>query len=76
MTSVERHKAIYCRVIEAVSAGDASALDELLHPDMVDHNPMPNQPAGRDGFKAWMTASGPPFPTSAPPSKLCSARAT
>jgi len=62
VTSVERHKEIYCRVIEAVSAGDASALDELLHPDMVDHNPMPNQPAGRDGFKAWMTAVRSSFP--------------
>lgn len=62
LTSVDRHKDIYCRVIEAVSAGDTSALDNLLHPDLVDHNPMPNQPPGRDGFKAWMAAVRSSFP--------------
>ncbi len=62
LTSVDRHKDIYCQVIEAVSAGNTSALDYLLHPDMVDHNPMPNQPPGRDGFKAWMAAVRSSFP--------------
>jgi predicted ester cyclase len=59
---VARHKDIYCRVIEAVSAGDPSALDDLLHPAMVDHNPMPNQPPGRGGFQAWMAAVRSSFP--------------
>ena len=62
MTSVARNKDLYCRVIEAVSAGDITALDDLMHPDMVDHNPMPNQPPGRAGFKAWMAAVRSSFP--------------
>jgi steroid delta-isomerase-like uncharacterized protein len=60
--SDERQKDVYLRVIAAVSAGDTSALDELLAVDMVDHNPMPDQPAGRDGFKAWMAAARSSFP--------------
>ena len=62
MTFVARHKDVYCRVIEAVSANNPSALDDLLHPGMVDHNPMPNQPPGRGGFKAWMAAVRSSFP--------------
>ena len=45
-----------------MSAGDAQALDDLLHVDMVDHNPMRNQPPGRDGFKAWMASVRSSFP--------------
>ena len=62
MGADERQKDIYLRVIAAVNAGDGSALDDLLALDMVDHNPMPDQPAGRDGFKVWMAAARSSFP--------------
>ena len=52
--SLERHKEVYRRTIEAIGHGDADALDELLSPDVVDHNPLPGQPPGLTGFKHWM----------------------
>ena len=62
MTLSDRHKDIYRRVIAAVSEGKPSTLDDLLAPDLVDHNPVPDQPPGRDGFKAWMAAARSSFP--------------
>ena len=62
MSFNERQRDTYLRVIAAVSEGDASALDDLLAHDLVDHNPMPGQPAGRDGFKVWMAAARSSFP--------------
>jgi steroid delta-isomerase-like uncharacterized protein len=53
---------LYRRTIEAISRGDADALDALLAPDIVDHNPIPGQPAGRDGFKHWMHSIRSSFP--------------
>jgi predicted ester cyclase len=38
------------------------ALDALLASDMVDHNPMPDQPPGLAGFKVWMAAARSSFP--------------
>jgi len=52
--SAEKHRDVYRRAIEAVGRGDGDALDALLAPDMTDHNPMPGQPPGREGFKHWM----------------------
>lgn len=46
----------------AVSANDESNLDELLAPDFVDHNPMPDQQPGREGFKQWMRTARSSFP--------------
>ena len=62
VTLSDRHKDIYRRVIAAVSEGKPSTLDDLLAPDLVDHNPVPDQPPGRDGFKAWMAAARSSFP--------------
>ena len=53
---------VYRRTIEAISRGDADALDALLAPDIVDHNPIPGQPAGRDGFKHWLRSVRASFP--------------
>ena len=44
----------YRRIIDAISRGDADRLDELMAPDVVDHNPIPNQAPGLEGFKEWM----------------------
>ncbi len=55
-------KAIYRRIIEAISRSDPAALDELVSPDIVDHNALPGQAPGRDGFKEWMASARASFP--------------
>ena len=62
MATVEEHRAVYRRAIEAISRGDAAALEQLLAPDVVDHNPMPDQSPGVEGFKQWMSAARASFP--------------
>ena len=56
------HERLYEQVIEAIGAGDAAALDELLAADVVDHNPMSGQRPGLPGFKDWMEAVRTSFP--------------
>lgn len=46
----------------AVSSNDESNVDELLAPDFVDHNPVPDQQPGREGFKQWMRSARRSFP--------------
>jgi hypothetical protein len=48
--SVRDVRHIYLAVIDAVSAGDDPALDELMAENLIDHNPAPGQPPGRAGF--------------------------
>jgi steroid delta-isomerase-like uncharacterized protein len=62
MRTEEQLKDVYRRIIEAVSRGDADGLDELMSPDFVDHNPIPNQAPGRDGFKQWMATARAAYP--------------
>ena len=45
----------YQAIIDAVSAADPDALDDLIAEDIVDHNAMPGQAPGRAGIKNWMT---------------------
>jgi steroid delta-isomerase-like uncharacterized protein len=56
------HRAIYLRTIAAIEEGDFDALDDLLAEDLVDHNPIPGQLPGREGFKQWMAAVRQTFP--------------
>jgi serine phosphatase RsbU (regulator of sigma subunit)/ketosteroid isomerase-like protein len=49
MSSAE-NKALVRRFIEAQDKGDLETLDELLAPDFVDHNLLPGQEPGREGF--------------------------
>lgn len=58
----EQGKELYRRVIAAIGAGDEAALDSLLAEDLVDHNPMPGQSSGREGFKEWMRSARRSFP--------------
>jgi steroid delta-isomerase-like uncharacterized protein len=62
VTGEEDLKDTYRRIIEAISRGDAGALDGLVSPDIVDHNPIPNQAPGLGGFKQWLTAVRTSFP--------------
>ena len=50
MSAEERNKALVRRLVEAQDKGDLETLDELLSPDFVDHNLLPGQDPGRDGF--------------------------
>ena len=58
----EQLKGVYRRIIDVINQGDADGLDELLAADIVDHNPIPNQAPGREGFKQWMAAARTAFP--------------
>jgi steroid delta-isomerase-like uncharacterized protein len=62
MGAEERLKDAYRQIIDAISRRDAEGLDELMAPEIVDHNPIPNQAPGRDGFKQWMAAARTAFP--------------
>ena len=51
--SVEANKAVIRRLIdEVVNAGNLDAIDELVAPDFVNHNPLPGATPDRTGFKA------------------------
>jgi steroid delta-isomerase-like uncharacterized protein len=52
----EELKETYRRIIDAISRGDADGFDDLIAPDIVDHNPIPDQAPGREGMRQWMTA--------------------
>jgi predicted ester cyclase len=58
----EEHKVAYRRIIEAVNAGDFDSLNALFAAEMVDHNPVPGQVPGLDGFKQWMSTARRSFP--------------
>jgi predicted ester cyclase len=53
---------VYRRLMDAVTAGDEATVDELLDAHFVDHNPIPDQPAGPAGFTAWMRSARAAFP--------------
>ena len=50
MSAEERNKVLVRRLVEAQDKGDLETLDELLAPDFVDHNLLPGQDPGREGF--------------------------
>ena len=45
----------YQAIVGAVAASDTHALDHLIAEDIVDHNAVPGQAAGRAGIKYWVT---------------------
>ncbi len=48
--SAEENMALLRRFLEAFANGDLDTLDELLAPDFVNHNPLPGQDPGREGY--------------------------
>lgn len=51
----EQNRAVLDRLNEEVlRAGNVDALDELLAPDFVEHDPPPGMPPDRDGFAAFV----------------------
>jgi steroid delta-isomerase-like uncharacterized protein len=60
--SKDQNIAAQQRMGEAINAGDLDALDEVMSPDVVDHDPAPDQPAGTQGFKEFFTTMRTAFP--------------
>ncbi len=50
------------RMAEIVNTGDLDALDEVVDQDAVDHDPMPDQKPGPEGFKDFFTMLRTAFP--------------
>src|SRR5918998_1186394 len=48
--SVEENKALVRRFLEAHAKGDLDTLEEMLAPDFVNHNLIPGQQPGREGY--------------------------
>lgn len=51
----EEHNGIVARFEVAFAANDVATVDELCAPDLVDHNPLPDQKPGLIGFKETMS---------------------
>ena len=47
---------------EAVNTGDLDAIDGLVHPNSVDHDPAPGQQPGPEGYKQFFTELRTAFP--------------
>src|SRR3954468_15642447 len=52
----------YEAIIAAVGAADDDLLNQLIATDLIDHNPVPGQAAGLDGFKYWVGMMHDAFP--------------
>jgi ketosteroid isomerase-like protein len=53
--SVEENKALVRRFLEAHAKGDLDTLEQMLAPDFVDHNLIPGQQPGREGYLGAFT---------------------
>jgi steroid delta-isomerase-like uncharacterized protein len=50
------------RLAEAVSSGNLAVLDEVFAPNVVDHDPAPDQEPGPDGYKRFFSGLRAAFP--------------
>ena len=50
------------RMGKAIASGDLDVFDEIMAPDVVDHDPAPDQGPGPDGFKGFFTTMRTAFP--------------
>jgi SnoaL-like domain len=48
--SAEKNKALVRRFLAAHAKGDLDTLEQMLAPDFVDHNLMPGEEPGREGY--------------------------
>ncbi|MFD8229880.1 ester cyclase [Streptomyces massasporeus] len=54
--SVTDPRAVAARLYDLFDAGDVAALDHILSPDLVDHNPVPGSASGIDGMRMLVAA--------------------
>ena len=50
------------KLAEAVSSGNLAVLDEVFAPNVVDHDPAPDQEPGPDGYKRFFSGLRAAFP--------------
>ncbi len=60
--SAEEHKAIARRAYEIFSSGPLEAIDEVIAPDLVDHNAQPGQAGGIEGTRQLLGMLRAAFP--------------
>src|SRR5215204_5786288 len=53
--SADKNKALVRRFLEAHANGDLDTMEEMLAPDFVDHNLLPGQKPGREGYLLALT---------------------
>lgn len=58
----EQNIATQQRMGEAINTGNLDVLDDVMSPDVVDHDPAPEQGAGPHGFKQFFTTMRTAFP--------------
>jgi ketosteroid isomerase-like protein len=68
VSAEEKNKALVRRFVQAQDEGDLDALDELLAPDFVDHNPLPGQEPGREGYIQGVAQDHAALSIASPPS--------
>ncbi len=54
MNTIEERASLAERFYAAFDDGTPEVLDAVLSPDVVDHDPMPGSPGGRDGLKGLL----------------------
>lgn len=62
MSAEPELKDIYRGIIDSMNRGDLGVLEDLVAPDVVDHNPIPGQAPGFEGFKQWLASARTSFP--------------
>lgn len=60
--SREQNLATNTRLAEAVGSGDLSTFEQIFAPNVVDHDPAPDQGAGPAGFRKFFTGLRSAFP--------------
>jgi predicted ester cyclase len=62
MTALDGKKNAHRLIIEGINAGNMAVIDEVLSPNIVEHNLPPGLPANREGFKMFITGFRAAFP--------------
>ena len=62
MAQEEKNFAALEKLADAVSSGNLAVLDEAFAPNVVDHDPAPDQEPGPDGYKRFFRDCAPLSP--------------
>jgi steroid delta-isomerase-like uncharacterized protein len=62
MAEEEKNFAALAKLAEAASSGNLGVLDEVFAPNVVDHDPAPDQEPGPDGYKRFFSGLRAAFP--------------
>jgi len=62
MAQEEKNFAALAKLAEAASSGNLAVLDEVFAPNVVDHDPAPDQEPGADGYKRFFSGLRAAFP--------------